>query len=262
MYCRPRGCAWPCIALQVSKASKLYEIASPQHPAEVHTSNLCAMLQVSNSLKAVRDRINSVKNTQKITDAMKLVAAAKVRRAQDAVINGRPFSENLVKVSRDDQTETATSLGQRAATACRALREEGSVGAEQELAGACFCTGRMCPPVACRGCSPCLERHVRLHVQSAWQIRWLRTVAVRAHIGAAEGAVWRQPAAVLWLLDEGYIPARGTRHHHADSTYSTAGAVWHESAAALWLQNRGCIAAVNSDSRACQHLLRCRFCLA
>jgi len=39
-----------------------------------------------------------VGNTQKITDAMKLVAAAKVRRAQDAVINGRPFAENLVKV--------------------------------------------------------------------------------------------------------------------------------------------------------------------
>jgi len=39
-----------------------------------------------------------VKNTQKITDAMKLVAAAKVRRAQEAVVNGRPFSENLVKV--------------------------------------------------------------------------------------------------------------------------------------------------------------------
>ncbi len=49
-------------------------------------------------LKEVRDRIASVKNTQKITDAMKLVAAAKVRRAQEAVINGRPFSENLVKV--------------------------------------------------------------------------------------------------------------------------------------------------------------------
>ena len=56
-------------------------------------------LQVFNaSGKALRDRINSVKNTQKITDAMKLVAAAKVRRAQDAVVNGRPFSENLVKV--------------------------------------------------------------------------------------------------------------------------------------------------------------------
>ena len=49
-------------------------------------------------MREVRDRITSVKNTQKITDAMKLVAAAKVRRAQDAVINGRPFAENLVKV--------------------------------------------------------------------------------------------------------------------------------------------------------------------
>jgi F-type H+-transporting ATPase subunit gamma len=49
-------------------------------------------------LKDIRDRIVSVKNTKKITDAMKLVAAAKVRRAQTAVINGRPFSENLVKV--------------------------------------------------------------------------------------------------------------------------------------------------------------------
>ncbi|CAD7699684.1 unnamed protein product [Ostreobium quekettii] len=49
-------------------------------------------------LREVRTRIDSVKNTQKITDAMKLVAAAKVRRAQEAVVNGRPFSENLVKV--------------------------------------------------------------------------------------------------------------------------------------------------------------------
>ncbi len=55
-------------------------------------------MQVCAGLKDTRDRINSVKNTQKITDAMKLVAAAKVRRAQDAVVNGRPFSENLVKV--------------------------------------------------------------------------------------------------------------------------------------------------------------------
>lgn len=49
-------------------------------------------------MKQLRDRIGSVKNTKKITDAMKLVAAAKVRRAQEAVVNGRPFSENLVKV--------------------------------------------------------------------------------------------------------------------------------------------------------------------
>merc|ERR1719387_2165458 len=56
-------------------------------------------VQVCNSsLKALRDRMDSVKNTKKITDAMKLVAAAKVRRAQEAVVNGRPFSENLVRV--------------------------------------------------------------------------------------------------------------------------------------------------------------------
>lgn len=55
-------------------------------------------LVVCESLKNLRDRISSVKNTKKITDAMKLVAAAKVRRAQTAVQNGRPFSENLVKV--------------------------------------------------------------------------------------------------------------------------------------------------------------------
>jgi hypothetical protein len=58
-----------------------------------------ARSQVTSALKEVRDRIASIANTQKITEAMKLVAAAKVRRAQEAVINGRPFSENLVKVS-------------------------------------------------------------------------------------------------------------------------------------------------------------------
>jgi len=64
-----------------------------------HTAQVARPLQVCNAgAKELRDRIASVKNTKKITDAMKLVAAAKVRRAQDAVVNGRPFSENLVKV--------------------------------------------------------------------------------------------------------------------------------------------------------------------
>ncbi|URD95520.1 ATP synthase gamma chain [Musa troglodytarum] len=49
-------------------------------------------------LRELRGRIDSVKNTQKITEAMKLVAAAKVRRAQEAVVSGRPFSESLVEV--------------------------------------------------------------------------------------------------------------------------------------------------------------------
>lgn len=52
-------------------------------------------------LRELRERIESVKSTQKITEAMKLVAAAKVRRAQEAVINGRPFAETLVEVLCD-----------------------------------------------------------------------------------------------------------------------------------------------------------------
>jgi len=56
-----------------------------------------AVVQVTSGLKDIRDRIVTVGNTKKITEAMKLVAAAKVRRAQEAVINGRPFAENLVK---------------------------------------------------------------------------------------------------------------------------------------------------------------------
>jgi F-type H+-transporting ATPase subunit gamma len=45
------------------------------------------------SLRAIRSRIKSVKGTQKITKAMKLVAAAKLRRAQDAVLRARPYAE-------------------------------------------------------------------------------------------------------------------------------------------------------------------------
>src|SRR5215207_6625819 len=50
------------------------------------------------SLKAIRKRIGSVKNTRKITRAMKLVAAAKLRRAQDAIIAARPYASALTRV--------------------------------------------------------------------------------------------------------------------------------------------------------------------
>ncbi|CAA0813971.1 ATP synthase gamma chain 1- chloroplastic [Striga hermonthica] len=52
-------------------------------------------------LREIRQRIETVKNTHKVTEAMKLVAAAKVRRAQEAVVNGRPFAETLVEVLLD-----------------------------------------------------------------------------------------------------------------------------------------------------------------
>ncbi|KFF41556.1 MAG: ATP synthase F1 subcomplex gamma subunit [Candidatus Atelocyanobacterium thalassa isolate SIO64986] len=50
------------------------------------------------NLKAIRDRIESVKNTKKITEAMRLVAAAKVRRAQERVVSTRPFANILTNV--------------------------------------------------------------------------------------------------------------------------------------------------------------------
>jgi len=50
------------------------------------------------NLKAIRDRISSVKNTQKITEAMRLVAAARVRRAQEQVTATRPFADRLAQV--------------------------------------------------------------------------------------------------------------------------------------------------------------------
>jgi len=57
-----------------------------------------ATVVMDGKANAIRGRIKSVKNTKKITMAMKLVAAAKVRRAQDAVIATRPFSETLQSV--------------------------------------------------------------------------------------------------------------------------------------------------------------------
>ncbi|HUF87806.1 MAG TPA: F0F1 ATP synthase subunit gamma [Thermohalobaculum sp.] len=50
------------------------------------------------SLKDLRNRINSVRSTRKITSAMKMVAAAKLRRTQDAAHNARPYSERMEEV--------------------------------------------------------------------------------------------------------------------------------------------------------------------
>jgi F-type H+-transporting ATPase subunit gamma len=50
------------------------------------------------SLKEMRNRIGSVKTTQKITKAMQMVAAAKLRRSQDAAQNARPYAERMAAV--------------------------------------------------------------------------------------------------------------------------------------------------------------------
>ncbi len=53
------------------------------------------------SLKDIRARIETTKNTQQITKAMKMVSAAKLRRAQNNIINMRPYAQTLIKVIAD-----------------------------------------------------------------------------------------------------------------------------------------------------------------
>ncbi len=50
------------------------------------------------SLKDIRSRMGSVKNTQQITKAMKMVSAVKLRRAQENITNMRPYAKNLLSM--------------------------------------------------------------------------------------------------------------------------------------------------------------------
>ena len=50
------------------------------------------------SLDDLKKRISSIKSTQKITKAMKMVAAAKLKRAQENAERGRPLSEKMNKI--------------------------------------------------------------------------------------------------------------------------------------------------------------------
>lgn len=53
------------------------------------------------NLKEVRERIRSVGNTQQITSAMKMVSAAKLRRAQQAIVDMRPYADKLNEMLRN-----------------------------------------------------------------------------------------------------------------------------------------------------------------
>jgi F-type H+-transporting ATPase subunit gamma len=61
------------------------------------------------SLKEVRNRITSVSSTQQITKAMKMVSAAKLKRAQDAITQMRPYSNKLTEILQNLSTSLDTS---------------------------------------------------------------------------------------------------------------------------------------------------------
>ena len=53
------------------------------------------------SVRQLRRRIRSVENTAKITKAMSMIAASKMRRAQESALSGRPYSDNLNNLLAD-----------------------------------------------------------------------------------------------------------------------------------------------------------------
>ncbi|PWW82446.1 ATP synthase F1 subunit gamma [Prosthecochloris marina] len=62
------------------------------------------------TLKDIRTRISSIKSTQQVTKAMKMVSAAKLRRAQDAAIQARPYAAKLKEMLGSLSTRVDTSL--------------------------------------------------------------------------------------------------------------------------------------------------------
>ena len=61
------------------------------------------------SLKDLKNRIGSVKSTQKITSAMKMVAAAKLRKAQDQALASRPYTSLMDNIVSKISSKTSSN---------------------------------------------------------------------------------------------------------------------------------------------------------
>ena len=66
---------------------------------------------MAGQLKEVRNRIKSIQNSQQITKAMKMVSAAKLRRAQDAIIQMRPYAQKLQELLSNIVSNSEGDLG-------------------------------------------------------------------------------------------------------------------------------------------------------
>lgn len=71
---------------------------------------------MSGQLKEVRNRIKSVQSTQQITKAMKMVSAAKLRRAQDAITHMRPYAKKLQEMLSNIVSSAEAEVGGALAT--------------------------------------------------------------------------------------------------------------------------------------------------
>jgi len=71
---------------------------------------------MAGQLKEVRNRIKSVQSTQQITKAMKMVSAAKLRRAQDAIVQMRPYAQKLQEMLSNIVSNSEGGAGMSLAT--------------------------------------------------------------------------------------------------------------------------------------------------
>jgi len=101
------------------------------------------------SLLDIKRRIRSVKNTQQITKAMKMVAAAKLRRSQDRILGTRPYALELAKVT------AKLALAARASALDAAMEEQAEEPDSFEEAG--FEPGLDEAPAEAGGVHPLLE---------------------------------------------------------------------------------------------------------
>ena len=92
------------------------EDLSPTGRAQRHSRRMPSLIDI-------RRRIRSVKNTQQITKAMKMVSAAKLRRAQERVIAARPYSAMMKQLMSDLALGAATDEN-AASSPLLAVREE------------------------------------------------------------------------------------------------------------------------------------------
>jgi len=90
------------------------------------------------SLRDIRKRIRSVKSTQQITKAMKMVAAAKLRRAQEAILKARPYAQLLEKAIAEVAARAEEGMARNPLLVCRPVSraELVLVTSDRGLAGA------------------------------------------------------------------------------------------------------------------------------
>lgn len=90
-------CALILALIVIAIFGALVESFAPSHSLS-RTSIRSSTIVMDGKTRQLRDRIKSIKNTRRITEAMRLVAAARVRRAQDAVLKSRPLLAQLQTV--------------------------------------------------------------------------------------------------------------------------------------------------------------------